>query len=43
MSRAARSDLTDITGIVKCRTERAVLLDHGGREPEWLAIEKGIA
>jgi hypothetical protein len=38
MSRAARARLTDVTGIVRHRTERAILLDHGGREPAWLPL-----
>lgn len=31
-----KSDLIEISGIIKHETEKAILLDHGGKEPCWL-------
>lgn len=31
-----KSDLADITVIVRRETDKAWLVDHGGREPCWL-------
>lgn len=31
-----RSDIIDITVIVRHETPKAVLVDHGGKEPCWL-------
>ena len=31
-----KSDLIEISGIIKHETEKASLLDHGGKEPCWL-------
>ena len=31
-----RSDIIDVTVIIKHETAKAVLVDHGGKEPCWL-------
>ena len=37
---ARKSDLIDITIIVKHKTERAVLIDDGGIEPQWIPLSQ---
>jgi hypothetical protein len=32
-----RSNVVDLAVIVRRETEKAVLVDHGGKEPIWLA------
>lgn len=32
----AKSDIIDITCIIKAETEKAILIDHGGKENCWL-------
>jgi len=33
-----KSSLVDIACVIKHRTEKAVLVDHGGKEPCWLPL-----
>jgi hypothetical protein len=35
-----KSDIVDLTVILKRRTERAVLVDHGGAEQCWLPLSQ---
>jgi hypothetical protein len=35
-----KSDIVDIVVILKHTTERAVLVDHGGKEPVWLPLSQ---
>ena len=35
-----KSDLIDITVIVKHKTALAVLVDHGGKEPVWIPLSQ---
>lgn len=35
-----RSDLIDISVIVKHRTDKAVLVDHGGDQDVWLPLSQ---
>jgi hypothetical protein len=35
-----KSELVDVTVILKHQTERAVLVDHGGKEPVWLPLSQ---
>lgn len=37
---SGRSDLIDLSVIVKHRTAKAVLVDHGGEEPCWLPLSQ---
>lgn len=38
--RAHVSNLVDITGQIRARTERAILFDDGGKEPVWLPLSQ---
>ena len=33
-----RSNIIDVTCVIKHRTEKAVLVDHDGKEPCWLPL-----
>lgn len=35
-----KSDLVDISVIVMRRTEKAVLVDHGGKKAEWVPLSQ---
>lgn len=35
-----KSDIIDIACIIKRKTERAALIDHGGKEPVWLPLSQ---
>lgn len=35
-----KSDLVDISVIVRHETDKAVLVDHGGEEPIWLPLSQ---
>lgn len=35
-----KSDLVDLSVIVRHTTDRAVLIDHGGKEPCWLPLSQ---
>ncbi len=35
-----KSDLIDLTVIIRHSTERAVLVDHGGEEAVWLPLSQ---
>lgn len=35
-----KSDLIDVTVVLRHHTDRAVLVDHGGKEPVWLPLSQ---
>jgi hypothetical protein len=40
MAASGRSDLIDIAVTIKRRSEKAVLVDHGGKEDAWLPLSQ---